>query len=167
MGKFHLPKDQAEAVLKAVNRAFILPDNRELITHAVEHVFYQNYLFGSREHVKLKPLSQEVESAIAYMRRNFYKKINIDELAEQVFLSHSGLIWKFKQELNTTPSRYLTLLRLRYAKQLLLNYSYNITEISEMCGYQNPYYFTNAFRKYAGRSPTEFRKYHMSYRTRK
>ena len=75
------------------------------------------------------------------MRKNFDKKIDMDELAKRVFLSHSGLIWKFKKELNTTPSNYLKILRLRYAKQLLLNYSYSVTEISEMCGFANPYYF--------------------------
>ena len=85
----------------------------------------------------------------------------MDELAAHVFLSHSGLIWKFKNELNTTPSNYLIILRLQHAKQLLLNYSYNITEISEMCGYQSPYYFTKAFHRHVGMSPTQFRKYHL------
>ena len=64
-------------------------------------------------------------------------------------------------ELNTTPSRYLSILRLRHAKQLLLHYPYSITEISEMCGYSNPYYFTNAFRGYTGMSPTDFRKHYL------
>ena len=139
----------------------MLPDNRELLTHVIEHTFMQNYLFGNTEKVKFKPFSDEVESAIRYMRNNFYKKIDMDELAERVFLSHSGLIWKFKKELNTTPSNYLCILRLSYAKQLLLNHPYSITEISEMCGYSNPYYFTNAFHKYSGMSPTEFRNRYL------
>ena len=95
------------------------------------------------------------------MRKNFDKRIDMDELAKEVFLSHSGLIWKFKRELNTTPSNYLGILRLRYAKQLLLNYPYSITEISEMCGYSNPYYFTNAFHRAFGMSPTDFRKHYL------
>ena len=85
----------------------------------------------------------------------------MDELASRVYLSHTGLIWKFKQELGTTPSQYLILLRLRHAKQLLLNPPYSITEIAELCGYANPFYFANAFRKHVGMSPTEFRKYYM------
>ena len=164
LGRFKLPSEQSEAIFKSVERAFMLPDNRELLTHIVEHVFAENYLFGSKERAKSKPISDEIENAIRYMRKNFDKKIDIDELAEHVFLSHSGLIWKFKRELNTTPSNYLGILRLRYAKQLLLNYPYSITEIAEMCGYSNSYYFTNAFRRYSGMSPTEFRKHYLKDR---
>ena len=161
LGRMRIPTEQRAAIFKTVDRAFLLPDNRELLTHVIEHTFMQNYLFGNTEKVKFKPFSDEVESALRYMRSNFNKKIDMDELAERVFLSHSGLIWKFKKELNTTPSNYLSILRLRYAKQLLLNHPYSITEISEMCGYSNPYYFTNAFHKYSGMSPTEFRKRYL------
>lgn len=161
LGRLQMPSEQIEAVFGTMQRAFMLPDNRELLIHLVEHIFAQNYLFGNKNKVKLKTFSDEIESAIRYMRRNFDKKIDMDELAAHVFLSHSGLIWKFKQELNTTPSNYLSILRLQHAKQLLLNHPYSITQISEMCGYSNPYYFTNAFRHYSGMSPSDFRKHYL------
>ena len=161
MGKLKLPKEQVTAIFQTLERAFLLPDNRALLTHIISHVFAEHYLFGNSKAENTKLFSDEIEQAIRYMRQNFDKKIDMDELAERVFLSHSGLIWKFKQELNTTPSDYLRILRLRYAKQLLLNYSYSITEISELCGYSNPYYFTNAFHRYFGMSPSEFRKHYL------
>ncbi len=161
VGKLKLPEEQRNAIFKTLESAFALPDNHELIVHIVEHIFAESYLFGKKEKVKFKPFSEEVEKAIKYMRKNFDKRIDMDELAKEVFLSHSGLIWKFKRELNTTPSNYLGILRLRYAKQLLLNYPYSITEISEMCGYSNPYYFTNAFHRAFGMSPTDFRKHYL------
>ena len=161
LGKLKLPKEQSAAIFQMLEHAFDLPDNRELLTHMISHVFAENYLFGNDKAVKSKPFSDEVEHAIRYMRRNLDRKIDMDELAKQVFLSHSGLIWKFKHELNTTPSNYLKILRLRYAKQLLLNYSYSITEISGMCGYSNPYYFTNAFHRFFGMSPSNFRKHYL------
>lgn len=160
-GKLNIPREQVDGIFATMKRAFLLPDNRELITHTVERVFVEHYLSGNGAGAHFRPLSEEVESAIRYMRSNFDKKIDMDELAEQVFLSHSGLIWKFKRELNTTPSNYLSILRLRHAKHLLLNYSYSITEISERCGYSTPFYFANAFCRYAGMSPTAFRKHHL------
>lgn len=167
-GKLQLPQKQAEAIVESVKRASILPYDRaydrEPITHIIEHIFSENYLFGYKDKKRPHAFSEKIEDAIRYMRSNLDQKIDIDKIAQHVFLSHSGLIWKFKQELNATPSQYLTFLRMQRAKQLLLNYSYSVTEISEMCGYQNPYYFTNAFRKYTGKSPTDFRKYHFSYR---
>ena len=161
-GKIQLPSEQVEAIFKMLERTFLLLEDNELIVHIVRHIFAENYLYGKSNKVKFKPFSEEVEKAIRYMRNNLEKKIDMDELAEYVFLSHTGLIWKFKQELNTTPSRYLSVLRLSKAKQLLLNYPYSITEISDMCGYANPYYFTNAFRRYSGSSPSSFRKKYLT-----
>ena len=160
-GKLNLPEEVSASLLRSMKRAFLMPDNRELITHVVSHMFAENYLFGKSRRTNLRHLSDEVMSTVSYMNKNLDKQIDMDELAARVFLSHSGLIWKFKQELGTTPSQYLILLRLRYAKQLLLNHSYTVTEISELCGYTNPYYFTNAFHRYSGMSPTEFRKYYL------
>jgi AraC-like DNA-binding protein len=160
-GKILLPKEQITAIFQGLKQAYPIVNNSELIESFIGYIFAQNYLFGKRTQIKPKPFSEEVEAAIRYMRNNFDKKIDMDELAERVFLSHTGLIWKFRQELNTTPSNYLYLLRMRYARFLLLDYSYSVSEISEMCGYQNPYYFTNAFRKYSGMSPTKFRNHYL------
>ena len=161
LGKINLPLEQRVAIFKTMERAFILPDNRELIANLISHVFAENYLFCKNEKEPKRYLSDEIQEAMRYMRNNFAKKIDMDELAAMVFLSHSGLIWKFKRELNTTPAKYLNIIRLRYAKQLLLNYSYSITEISEMCGFSNPYYFTNSFRRMFGMSPSALRNYYL------
>ena len=48
-------------------------------------------------------------------------------------------------------------IRLRYAKQLLMEGALSVAEISERCGYSNPYYFTNVFKENFGQSPTAFR----------
>ena len=161
VGRVNIPQNQAEAILESAEYATLFPDNRELISHIIEHIFAENYLFRIRDGSRSKPFSDEVERAVRYMKNNLDKKIDMEALAEQVFLSHSGLIWKFRQELDTTPSNYLYLLRMRNAKRLLLGYSYSIAEISEMCGYSNPYYFTNSFRRHYGTSPTSFRRIHL------
>ena len=160
-GKLNIPQSQVETLLESMRCASILPKNQELIAHMIEHIFIENHLFTNRDKLKLKPFSEEVENTIHYMRKNLDKKIDMEELAKRVFLSHNGLIWKFKQELNTTPSKYLYLLRMRNAKRLLINSSYSITEISELCGYQNPYYFSNEFHRYFGTSPSGFRKQYL------
>lgn len=161
VGKIILPPEQTLAIFNSMHRAAHMPDNRELISHIVEHILAEDYLFSKKRKKELNHLSDEVLNTINYMNKNLSKKIDIDDLAARVYLSNSGLAWKFKQELNTTPSQYLIMLRLRYAKQLLLNHDYTVTKISEMCGYSNPYYFTNVFHNYCGMSPTDFRKHYL------
>ena len=157
-GKLPLPTERTQPILQSLGRTMILPDNHELITHVIEHIFAEHYLFGRSKKNKLVPFSEEITSTVNYINRN----LDVDQLASRVYLSHSGLIWKFKKELGTTPSRYISLQRLRYAKQLLLNHpGYSITQVSEMCGYSNPFYFANLFHEYSGMSPSAFRKHHL------
>ena len=160
-GKLMLPSDVTASIFQSIRRAYPLANNREPISHVIEHIFAENYLFGKTKKVNFKPLSDEVKNTIRYMTQNIGNSMDMQELAAQVYLSQSGLIWKFRQELGTTPSQYLIQLRLRSVKQLLLNRNYSIAQIAERCGYSNPYYFTNAFHKYAGMSPTEFRARHL------
>ena len=159
-GKIALPREQINAILTAMERISILPHNSKLLEHIAERILVENYLFCQGEGASFKPFSDEVKRAVAYMRHNLHKKIDIAALAKELYLSHNGLIFKFKQELDTTPSDYLKLMRLRSAKVLLINESFSITKISEMCGYSSPYYFANVFRSHYGMSPTEFRRRH-------
>lgn len=160
-GRLGIPREQTIPIVNSMEHAFLIPDNRELTVHLIERILAENYLFGSSARVSLPHLSEEVLSTVRYMNLHLAEELSIDELAARVYLSHTGLIWKFKHELDTTPSQYLILLRLRYAKQLLLDQSCSIAEVAEQCGYANPYYFTNAFRRFSGMSPTAFRKHYL------
>jgi len=164
LGKLKLPSEQIASIFQSMKRVALMPQNQELVEHIVEHILVEHYLFGKSNQASRKPLSEAVLGTIRYMNKHLSEKIDMDELAARVYLSHTGLIWKFRQELNTTPSKYLILLRLRYAKQLLLHHDYTVTEVAEMCGYTNPYYFTNAFHQYTGKSPTEFRCWYLERR---
>lgn len=160
-GKLILPSDVTASIFRSLRRAYPLANNREAITHVIEHIFAENYLFGATQKVRPKPISDEVRDAIRYMHQNVGESIDMHALAARVYLSYTCLVRRFRQELGTTPSQYLIHLRLQYAKQLLLNHTDSIAQVSEQCGYSNPYYFTNAFHRYAGMSPTEFRARHL------
>ena len=165
-GKLPLPPERAKHILQSMAQATILPDNRELITHNLEHIFAENYLFGRSKKSKLVPFSEEVTNTVNYINKNLDKALDINNLAAKIYLSHSGLIWKFKKELGTTPSQYINLQRLRYAKQLLLNHpNYTVTQVSALCGYSDPFYFTNRFRMYSGMNPSEFRNFYLKKET--
>ena len=122
LGKLKLPPEQIASVFQSMKRVALMPHNQELLEHIVEHILVEHYLFGKSNRVSCRPLSEEVLGTIRYMNKHLSEKIDMDELAARVYLSHTGLIWKFRQELNTTPSKYLILLRLRYAPPRLHDY---------------------------------------------
>ena len=66
----------------------------------------------------------------------------------------------FKETVGIPPHTYVTALRMRNAKALLEDTDLPVGKISEKCGYDNPLYFTQAFRKHTGLAPTAYRAAH-------
>lgn len=69
----------------------------------------------------------------------------------------SCLIGRFKAETGFTPIDYLIRLRMSRAKQFLSNTDLPISVIAAKVGYEDIYYFSNAFHKACGCSPTVYR----------
>ena len=164
-GKLSIPSSQVAATVKSLDHIAVLPDNRELILHSVEHILAEQCLYGSTDQANPEHFSEDILRVLRYMNDHLDERITVPSLAEIAHLSHTGLLWKFHRQLGTTPSQYLIMLRLRYAKQLLLEGQLSVNEIATRCGYANAYYFTNAFRGECGVSPTEFRKRYLNNQT--
>ena len=103
-------------------------------------------------------IQNEIERATHYFNENYNKQINIDEYAESRHMSTCWFIRSFKQILKVTPMQYILSLRMANAQSLLEGTGYNISEIAEYVGYDNPLYFSRLFHKHVGVSPSEYRK---------
>lgn len=154
-GKLPIPQAQVSAILRSLSLSIKMPQNPELALYELEHIIKENYLFSQSTFTST--LSDDISQVVSYMEQHLAEKITIETLAEQAFLSPTGLIWKFRQQLGTTPQQYLIMLRIRLAKELLLGADLSVAQIAEQCGYANAYYFSNAFHKHCGMSPTAFR----------
>ena len=62
----------------------------------------------------------------------------------------------FKAVTGTTPLDYRNRIRIDFAKELLKNSNFSVSEISENLGYSSLAYFSAAFKKATGFSPTEY-----------
>lgn len=101
-----------------------------------------------------------IEKAKEIMRSRFGSQLSYKEVAKELFISSSYFQALFKQETGTTFVEYLTELRIEKAKELLLDSTLTITEISFEVGISNPNYFSSIFKKAMGISAKEFRKRH-------
>ncbi|MBI3828887.1 MAG: helix-turn-helix transcriptional regulator [Planctomycetes bacterium] len=69
-------------------------------------------------------------------------------------VSQAHLRRAFVQECKMPPVGYLLRYRLNQALRLLSIGGFSIKEVSQMCGFADPYYFSRAFRKIVGKPPS-------------
>ncbi|MBQ2735268.1 MAG: helix-turn-helix transcriptional regulator [Clostridia bacterium] len=158
-GKLNIPKAQVRSItasLDKVTQHYPL-DVGTVFSHVVERTILEHFFYS----VKSEPSPVEQDSDVAYvvqyMTDHISEKIKIEALAEELHISHVGLLWKFKRTMGCTPSDFLIQLRMRHAKHLLMQGKKRINEIALLCGYNNAYYFSNAFKKIYNIPPSKYR----------
>ena len=133
-------------LINAINK-----DNAKLTEHFINDILY----CCTCSNIKNDLLVCEV---MQYIEENYKQSISLDLLASTFNLSKQWLILRFKKEMNITPITYLNHFRMKKAKELLLQQEMLISEVAFACGFETPYYFTNAFKKHFGISPSIWRK---------
>ncbi|MBS1372248.1 MAG: helix-turn-helix domain-containing protein [Lentisphaeria bacterium] len=103
-------------------------------------------------------LHGKVRSAIEYLEQSYMKSFSVSGLAARIGVSQSHLNSLFRQSFGVGPQTYLTAVRMRQARLMLLNPYFNIAEVAEKTGYREANYFTRIFRQFHGVTPGEYRK---------
>lgn len=97
-----------------------------------------------------------VESAIAVIQAEFPFLAGLDDLAERLEVSKAHLSRCFVKTTGISPGKYITRVRIEYAKLLLRNRDVTISYVAEASGFANANYFAKAFRRETGLSPSEY-----------
>jgi len=97
-----------------------------------------------------------LEAAINYFNENSNTAINIKDYANSCNISCCWFIRSFKNYTGTTPTQYITNIRINKAKNLLNSGSFTVSEVSNLVGYDNPLYFSRIFKKNVGVAPKEY-----------
>lgn len=156
-------RNRLESTLRTFNRISSVQRNfSQIQQHLLNDIIYQYYIeTQSFPDDANKEFDDAVlVSTINYMKNNISSKITLDRLSDLAGITPSGLIWKFKTRLGTTPIDYLLSLRIHLAKQLLSETELSIQKIAEKCGFENSYYFSSFFKKRVGMSPSFYRDSH-------
>ena len=86
--------------------------------------------------------------------------LTVGDLAGAAGISEGHLRRLFQQLYRVSPAQYLLTLRMSHAKDLLQTGTLPVAEIAIRTGFSSAYYFSDAFRRNVGESPTAWRKSH-------
>lgn len=99
-----------------------------------------------------------IRQAKEYIEHHYTdSELSLNEVASQANLSASHFSAVFSQETRQTFREYLTEIRMHKAKELLRMTALRSADIAYQVGYNDPHYFSSAFKKNTGLSPIEFR----------
>jgi AraC-like DNA-binding protein len=99
-----------------------------------------------------------VEAACLFMQEEFFRPLQIDEVAGHVDCSRSQLYSAFKKQTGLSPNDWLLRYRIQQAESLLAATNRTIEDIAIAVGFSSSPYFCTVFRKYTGSPPGAFRR---------
>lgn len=97
-----------------------------------------------------------LEGILAYIEEKISSPISIEDLCIKFSISRSSLQIMFKDNLNTSPKKYINDLKLSRSKELIKENKYTISEIAFMLGFNSIHYFSRAFTQHYEISPSEY-----------
>jgi AraC-like DNA-binding protein len=103
-------------------------------------------------------LQKRIKRAIAFMEEHYSDGISLKQIARAAFLSSYHFCRLFRKQMGITCSRYLSILRIRKAKELLRQTELSVTEICYEAGFNSLTHFERVFKKLEGTTPSAYRQ---------
>ena len=152
--------DEIKYILSKIENEYNHTDivSDEIVNCYTKSLFYL-LLRNADSFVDSSNTNRIIEPAVAYIKENFSSDISLSSMAKMFSVSPEHFSRMFKKETGLGFSKYLNSLRLQYAEQLLkASDNRNITEIAEICGFEDSNYFSKKFKEVYGTSPKKIRK---------
>jgi len=118
-----------------------------------------NYLKAETRQVLFNDYSQiscsRIQTAIAYIHHHLDRPICVEEVADEVGMSHYHFVRVFKETMGITPAKFHTQQRIERAKKLLKT-GRPIIDVAYDLGFSSQAHFSNVFSKMVGVTPRKF-----------
>lgn len=101
--------------------------------------------------------SSTYERCRSYLTGNYRTIKSVDELAQACHVTRTHLSRLFRRHARRVPSEILFEYKMSEAARMLSQGSCLIKEVAAGLGFEDPYYFSRAFKRYHGVSPRGFR----------
>lgn len=105
------------------------------------------------ENSMLESISNKIKN---YIRFNYMHEIKIELLAKNLGYSRQHIAREFKKENGMSVQEFLIKTRLNVSKQILER-GFSVSETAEMCGYNDGFNFSKAFKAQFGISPLKWK----------
>lgn len=99
-----------------------------------------------------------IRTAKEYIEKNYQKRLTLEEVAGNSYVSPNYLSMLFRREMNIHFSEYLSNIRLENSVKLLDDISLSVSDVAQMVGYKDVGHFNSIFMKKYGVTPAKYRR---------
>ncbi|WP_248926059.1 response regulator [Paenibacillus hamazuiensis] len=103
-------------------------------------------------------MRQIIRKACDYLQAHFSEDLSVSDMTQRFHISVSQFSLLFKKYTGHSFVNYLNGLRIRHAKQLLIEGELKVYEVAESAGFNSLPHFNRVFKQLTGQSPNEYRK---------
>ena len=162
---FHCRKELYKIMkIFAKNTSSTLPYSENLILSNFHEIIIRlfQYDYSGASEAKLPTETQQnfeddlLKEIVTYIDDMICEPITIESLCNKFSISRSSLQILFKNNLQISPKKYITDLKLAKSKLLIRECRYTISEIALMLGFSSIHYFSRAFTQHYDISPSEY-----------
>ena len=115
-------------------------------------------LAARRENSKQTPRIKALSRLENFINTEYSRPLSLKELAKEAGVSPQHLLKLCRLQKIASPTQQLYAKRLEASTDLLSHTGLSIEEVSERCGFVNPFHFSRKFRQTYGQSPFAWRK---------
>ena len=127
-------------------------------TSSLSYSMYSDYVKAVRAIRLGKSVSSHIRAVCDYVEQHDQEPLSTRELASRVGYSEQYLRRKFAEEMGTPLPEYIRGVRIRRAKQMLMDADLSIQEIADALQFCSRAHFSETFRKEVGITPAKYRE---------
>ncbi|MBR4061368.1 MAG: response regulator [Lachnospiraceae bacterium] len=101
--------------------------------------------------------SSLVNRMMEYVDLHIYDDINLEDVANELFISSSQLNRILKKQIGETFLQLVTKRKMEKAAELLRDPQYKVYQVGERLGYKTPRHFSKLFQNFSGYYPNQYR----------
>lgn len=113
---------------------------------------------GILEEQSLRPSKRSIQEILDYVEEHCAEALTLNDVAKTFNFNYSYLSSYFSANSREGFSEYLNRARIRRAEELLRKGDIPVSEVCGMVGYSDHSYFCKVFKKFTGKTPSEFRR---------
>ena len=134
-----------------------VPD-RQYLKHLLMCIFLRIFRLIPDSPNPVSKIERPIQNSLQYLHVHFRENPRLSDVARIAHYNTSYFSSAFHRETGMIYSEYLNMLKINYAKELLLSTDLKINDLYYKCGFRSHSNFLRLFHEETGLSPTQFRK---------